>query len=150
MYSRLFSLNNLAASVGLAQLEKLDVWVEKRRLINDRYRILFEDFPGIGFQPELEESASNFWLTTILIDENQTGFTNDKLRMMLFKNGIESRFLWKPLHLQPVYRGVPFYGGQVAEKLFLKGLCLPSSVDLTYEDQKKIAGIIEKELSKIS
>lgn len=145
-----YRMNNLAASIGLAQLEKLDGWVSKRRLINDRYRILFEDFPGIGFQPELEGSYSNFWLSTILIDEAETGFSNDKLRIMLFKNGIETRFLWKPLHLQPVYRGVPFYGGRVAEKLFLKGLCLPSSVNLTHEDQKKIAGIIEKELSKIS
>lgn len=145
-----YRMNNMAAAIGLAQLEKLDDWVSKRRLVNDRYRILFEDFPGIDFQPELHESTSNFWLSTILIDENQTGFSNDRLRMMLFKNGIETRFLWKPLHLQPVYRGVPFYGGQVAEKLFLKGLCLPSSVDLSHEDQKKIAGIIEKELSKIS
>jgi dTDP-4-amino-4,6-dideoxygalactose transaminase len=58
--------------------------------------------------------------------------------------------LWKPLHLQPAYRGVPFYGGNIAENLFLKGLCLPSSVNLTYDDQKIIAGVIEKELSKIS
>ncbi|HSF54640.1 MAG TPA: DegT/DnrJ/EryC1/StrS family aminotransferase, partial [Algoriphagus sp.] len=145
-----YRMNNLAASIGLAQLEKLDGCVSKRRQINDRYRILFEDFPGIEFQPETEGSKSNFWLSTILIDEAETGFSNDKLRIMLFKNGIETRFLWKPLHLQPVYRGVPFYGGKVAEKLFLKGLCLPSSVNLTFENQKKIAGIIEKELSKIS
>lgn len=145
-----YRMNNMAAAIGLAQLEKLDGWVAKRRLINERYRILFEDFPGISFQTEQEESKSNFWLTTILIDEKQTGFSNDRLRIMLFKNGIETRFLWKPLHLQPAYRGVPFYGGQVAEKLFLKGLCLPSSVTLTYDDQKIIAGVIEKELSKIS
>lgn len=145
-----YRMNNLAASIGLAQLEKLNGWVSKRRLINERYRILFEDFPGIKFQPELEGSNSNCWLTAILIEEKETGFSNDKLRIMLFKKGIESRFLWKPLHLQPVYHGVPFYGGKIAEKLFLKGLCLPSSVNLTYDDQKIIAEIIEKELSKIS
>lgn len=145
-----YRMNNMAAAVGLAQLEKLDACVEKRRLINERYRILFEDLPGISFQSESEESKSNFWLTTILIDDKQTGFSNDRLRILLFKNGIETRFLWKPLHLQPAYRGVPFYGGHVAEKLFLRGLCLPSSITLTYEDQKKIVGVIENELTKIS
>lgn len=145
-----YRMNNMAAAVGLAQLEKLDACVAKRRLINERYRILFEDLPGISFQSESEESKSNFWLTTILIDDKQTGFSNDRLRILLFKNGIETRFLWKPLHLQPAYRGVPFYGGHVAEKLFLRGLCLPSSITLTYEDQKKIVGVIENELTKIS
>jgi dTDP-4-amino-4,6-dideoxygalactose transaminase len=145
-----YRMNNIAAAVGLAQLEKLDGWISKRRLINERYRILFEDFPGISFQTELEESNSNYWLTTILIDKTQTGFSNDKLRVLLFKHGIESRFLWKPLHLQPAFQGAPFYGGQIAEKMFLKGLCLPSSINLTFEDQKRILGVFENELSKIS
>lgn len=145
-----YRMNNLAAAIGLAQLERLDGFMAKRRLINERYRILFEDFPGISFQTEIEGSKSNYWLTTILIDEAQTGFSNDRLRVMLFKEGIETRFLWKPLHLQPVYSGVPFYGGRISEKLFLKGLCLPSSSSLAYEDQKKVSRIIEKELSKIS
>lgn len=145
-----YRMNNMAAAVGLAQLEKFDSLVSKRRLINERYRILLGDFPGISFQTEMEESKSNYWLSTILIDESQTGFSNDRLRIMLFKEGIETRFLWKPLHLQPAYRGVPFYGGQIAEKLFLRGLCLPSSGNLTYENQKMISAVIEKELSKIS
>ncbi len=145
-----YRMNNMAGAIGLAQLERLDGFIAKRRLINDRYRILFEDFPGITFQTELIDSRSNYWLTSILIDENQTGFSNDRLRILLFKSGIETRFLWKPLHLQPAYRGVPFYGGHISENLFLKGLCLPSSVSLTYDDQKIIAGVIEKELSKIS
>lgn len=145
-----YRMNNMAAAVGLAQLEKLELFVSKRRQINEQYRILFEDFPGITFQTEPEDSISNYWLTSILIDENLCGLTNDRLRILLFKNGIESRFLWKPLHLQPVYKGIPFYGGDVSEKLFLKGLCLPSSVNLTFDDQKRIAGIIEKEMSKIS
>lgn len=145
-----YRMNNMAAAIGLAQLEKLDACVAKRRLINQNYRTLFEDIPGISFQPEAQEAKSNFWLTTILIDERLTGFSNDRLRIKLFKNGIETRFLWKPLHLQPAYREVPFYGGQISEKLFLRGLCLPSSVTLTLEDQKKIANIMESELTKIS
>ncbi len=145
-----YRMNNMAAAVGVAQLEKLVGWIGKRRLINERYRILLEDFPGISFQSESDESFSNFWLSAILIDENKSGFSNDRLRISLYKNGIESRFLWKPLHMQPVYKHVPFYGGNVAESLFYKGLCLPSSVSLSLEDQKRIAGVIEKELSKVS
>ncbi|SEF48440.1 DegT/DnrJ/EryC1/StrS family aminotransferase [Algoriphagus boritolerans] len=145
-----YRMNNMAAAIGLAQLEKLDGLISKRRLINHRYRLLFEGFQGVSFQTETEESQSNYWLTTILIDKPQTGFSNDKLRIALFKNGIETRFLWKPLHLQPAYRSVPFYGGHIAEKMFLKGLCLPSSANMTFEDQKKVFGVFEKELSKIS
>jgi dTDP-4-amino-4,6-dideoxygalactose transaminase len=145
-----YRMNNMAAAIGLAQLEKLDTWIAKRRLINERYRMLLSDIPGISFQTENEDSKSNYWLTTILIDEQLTGVSNDRLRVVLFKNGIETRFLWKPLHLQPVYKFAPFYGGNTSEKLFLKGLCLPSSVSLTFEDQKLICGLIENELSKVS
>lgn len=145
-----YRMNNMAAAVGLAQLEKFDSLISQRRLINERYRELLEDLPGISFQSEMEEAKSNYWLSTILIDESKTGFSNDRLRIMLFKEGIETRFLWKPLHLQPAYRGAPFYGGQIAEKLFLRGICLPSSVNLTFENQKKISAVIEKELSIIS
>lgn len=145
-----YRMTNMAAAVGLAQLEKLEKLVNRRREINSIYRKLLGDFPGLSFQTEYESVRSNFWLTTILIDEKITGFSNDRLRVQFFKNGIETRFLWKPLHLQPVYRSAPYYGGHVSEHLFLKGLCLPSSANLTYEDQMKIFGIIEKEFSKIS
>lgn len=145
-----YRMNNMAAAIGLAQLEKLETWIAKRRLINERYRMLLADIPGLSFQTDNEDSKSNYWLTTILIDEQLTGVSNDRLRVVLFKNGIETRFLWKPLHLQPVYKFAPFYGGSTSEKLFLKGLCLPSSVSLTFEDQKLICGLIENELSKVS
>lgn len=144
-----YRMNNMAAAIGLAQLEKLESWIEKRRLINERYRDLLEGVPGITFQTESDESRSNYWLTTILIDDKATGISNDRLRVVLFKAGIETRFLWKPLHLQPVYKSAPFYGGNISEKMFLQGLCLPSSVSLTFEDQKLICGMIEKEFSKI-
>ncbi|NVK50865.1 MAG: DegT/DnrJ/EryC1/StrS family aminotransferase, partial [Cyclobacteriaceae bacterium] len=86
--------------------------------------------------------------TAILIDENITGFSNDQLRISLMKSGIESRFLWKPLHLQPVFREIQFFGGSVSKDLFDKGICLPSSTDLNYEDQEKIVEILFKELAK--
>lgn len=144
-----YRMNNMAAAIGLAQLEKLEIWVEKRRQINKRYRNLLEGFPGIAFQTEPATCKSNFWLTTILIDEKITGISNDRLRVVLFKAGIETRFLWKPLHLQPVYKAAPYYGGNISEKMFLQGLCLPSSVNLTLEDQEMICGMVEKEFSKI-
>ena len=140
--------NNLAAAVGLAQLEQLDQWIDKRREVNTIYRELLGRIPGIVFQDEPEGVTSNYWLTTILIDDKVTGFTNDNLRVALMKNGIETRFLWKPLHMQPVFRKVQFFGGDISKSLFQKGICLPSSADLTYEDQENIVGIVIKELAK--
>ncbi len=144
-----YRMNNLAAAVGLAQLERLETWIEKRRLINKHYRELFSEIPGISFQSESEGSISNYWLTTILIDERLTGISNERLRSILLKSGIETRFLWKPLHLQPVYKSAPYYGGNLAERLFLRGLCLPSSVNLSFQEQHMIVGLIDKELRKI-
>ena len=145
-----YRMNNLAAAVGLAQLEKLDEFVAKRRGINARYRNLFGEFQGITFQPELSESKSNYWLSTILMDETKTGLTSENFRSMLSEIGVETRFLWKPLHLQPVYREAPYYGGEVAGKLFARGLCLPSSASLSLQDQERIAEILEKQLSNVS
>ena len=143
-----YKMNNLTAAIGLAQLEKLDEFVKKRRRINELYREMFSNFPGITFQDESLSSYSNYWLTAILIDEKITGFSNDKLRLTLLKKGIETRFLWKPLHLQPVFKELPFYGGNVAENMFLKGLCLPSSSNLSFDQQEEIASLIEKDIIK--
>lgn len=143
-----FRMNNMAAAIGLAQIEKLSECVAKRQLVNKRYKTLLDGFPGLQFQPELEESNSNCWLTTVLIDETVAGFSNNDLRLVLFRAGIETRFLWKPLHLQPVFQASPFYGGGIAENLFSKGLCLPSSENLCLEDQKNIVRIIEKCIPK--
>ncbi|GMQ23426.1 aminotransferase class I/II-fold pyridoxal phosphate-dependent enzyme [Algoriphagus sp. oki45] len=144
-----YKMTNMAAAVGLAQLERLDEIVEKRKRINKQYKELMKSYPGISFQENSGISDSNYWLTSILVDEQITGFSNDRLRVILLKNGIETRFLWKPLHLQPVYKGVPFYGGKVSENLFSKGLCLPSSANLTFEQQEWIVELIEKEYKKV-
>jgi dTDP-4-amino-4,6-dideoxygalactose transaminase len=145
-----YKMNNLAASIGLAQLEQLDEFVSRRRNINANYKKLLGSFEGITFQEDSVNSNSNFWLTALLIDDKITGFTNDRLRVVLRKRGIESRFLWKPLHMQPVFSGIPFYGGNNSEKMFKKGLCLPSSVNLTYNDQENIVDVIAQELIKAS
>jgi len=143
-----YKMNNLAAAVGVAQLELLDQFVTKRRQINENYKKLFSSIPGITFQEDSEKSFSNFWLTSILIDNQITGFSNDKLRVSLMKRGIETRFLWKPLHMQPVFKELPFYGGKCAETMFYSGLCLPSSVDLTIQNQELVVNLIHDELVK--
>jgi dTDP-4-amino-4,6-dideoxygalactose transaminase len=145
-----YKMTNLSASIGLAQLEQLDEFVSIRRKINANYKELLKSFEGITFQKDSVNSNSNFWLTALLIDDKITGFTNDRLRVVLKKRGIESRFLWKPLHMQPVFNEIPFYGGNNSEKMFRQGLCLPSSVNLTYDDQEIIVGVIAQELIKSS
>ncbi|WP_339865776.1 aminotransferase class I/II-fold pyridoxal phosphate-dependent enzyme [uncultured Algoriphagus sp.] len=143
-----YKMNNISAAIGLAQLEQLDMFINNRRAVNQRYRELLEDFPGIEFQSERKQSYSNYWLTSILIDQEITGFSNDHLKLALSKQGIESRYLWKPLHTQPVFNLTPFYGGNISEGLFETGLCLPSSADLTLEDQEKVVKVLQEELSK--
>ena len=143
-----YRMNNMAAAIGLAQLEQLDSFVEKRRKINRIYRILLADVDVITFQNERGSSYSNFWLSSILIDPKKSGTTNDKLRVRLLKEDIETRFLWKPLHLQPVFQNMPYFGGTISEELFYNGLCLPSSVSLTLEDQERIVNLIKSTLVK--
>ncbi|MEP4377200.1 MAG: DegT/DnrJ/EryC1/StrS family aminotransferase, partial [Algoriphagus sp.] len=143
-----YKMNNLSAAIGLAQLEQLDEFVKWRRAINKNYRALLEGLPGIHFQTESLDSFSNYWLTAIVVDEQKTGFSNTKLKDALFNRGIESRFLWKPLHTQPIFNRTPYYGGSLSERLFENGLCLPSSSNLTREDQELIVEVIHNELSK--
>ena len=143
-----YKMNNISAALGLAQLEQLDSFIKSRRQINQRYRNLLKNFPGIEFQTESDDSFSNYWLTAILVDKEKTGFSNEQLKNSFMKKGIESRYLWKPLHTQPVFNMTPYYGGSIAEKFFENGLCLPSSVDLTIQNQEMIVDVIHTELSK--
>ncbi|WBL41228.1 aminotransferase class I/II-fold pyridoxal phosphate-dependent enzyme [Algoriphagus halophytocola] len=143
-----YKMNNLAAAVGLAQLEKLENQVKSRRAVNARYRELFKDIPGISFHTEPDSSQSNYWLTAILINSEILGFDAACLQKSLSRHGIESRYLWKPLHMQPVFADAQFYGGKTAQNLFENGLCLPSSADLKLEDQERILAVIKKELAK--
>ncbi|MDX5478049.1 MAG: aminotransferase class I/II-fold pyridoxal phosphate-dependent enzyme [Cyclobacteriaceae bacterium] len=143
-----YRMTNISAAVGMAQLEQLDGLISKRRKINSIYKDMMGDLPGVSFQEEYGDSYSNYWLTTILLNEAECGISNDKLRVLLFKNGIETRFLWKPLHMQPVFRKAPYYGGDVSETLFKQGLCLPSSSNLSIHQLEFIFGLIEKEFKK--
>ena len=128
-----YRLSNLLAAVGRAQLEVLPDRVEARRRINRRYRELL---PGVEFMPEAGYGKSNCWLTCILVDEPE------RIRLALEAEDIEARPLWKPMHLQPVYRDAPMYGGEVSARLFDRGLCLPSGSALSDADQDRVVEIV--------
>lgn len=138
-----YCMSNLSAAVGLGQLEKLEKKVRSRRKIFERYVQMFSDFEGIELLKEPVGVETNRWLSTITIDKSVTGFDHEDVRIALADQQIESRYLWNPLHLQPVFKHSPYFGGSVAESLFQKGLCLPSGEHLTELDQERIVGIIK-------
>ncbi|MFV8755122.1 DegT/DnrJ/EryC1/StrS family aminotransferase [Nannocystaceae bacterium ST9] len=133
-----FRLSNLLAGLGLAQLARLDELVAGRRAIAARYRELLGDLPGLEFPIDEPGHQPNHWLSVLLIDPRRFGAGPQDVRLELERRNIESRPLWKPLHLQPVFRGARTIGGEVAESLFARGLCLPSG-----------AGIGEPELARV-
>ena len=137
-----YRLSNLLAAVGRAQLDVLQERVAARRRVNDRYRELLAGIPGIDFMPEAPYGRSNCWLTCILVDPAEAGTDRESIRVALETEDVEARPLWKPMHLQPVYRDAPVYGGDVAASLFERGLCLPSGSALTEADQQRIVELL--------
>jgi dTDP-4-amino-4,6-dideoxygalactose transaminase len=145
-----YRMSNVVAGIGRGQMEVLDLRVEQRRANNRRYREYFIDVEGITFQNEPNSDYfSNYWLTAILIDPERTGgISREDVRLALEADGIESRPLWKPMHLQPVYAGTKFYVTGVCEELFDKGLCLPSGSNLTEEEWSRIFASLDKIFKK--
>ena len=138
-----YRLSNVLAGIGRGQMEVLDKHIVLRRFMNQFYQELFKDIDGISvFREPTDNFYSNHWLTCILVDEELTGFNRETLRLHLEKNNIESRPLWKPMHLQPVFKDCSFYGNNVTEYLFKNGLCLPSGSNLTNEDRARITNAI--------
>ncbi len=118
-----------------------------RRNNYEFYVSQLSDIPGIRFQPEIAGNISNRWLTCILVDSERTGGVSaEDLREALAKENIESRPLWKPMHLQPVYSFAPYFGSGVSDDLFARGLCLPSGSDLTEVDLNRIVQVIRRVL----
>ncbi len=133
-------MSNIVAGIGRGQMEVLDERVAQRRANNQRYREFFSDVDGITFQTEPDSNYfSNYWLTAILIDPQLTGgITRDDVLVALNAENIESRPLWKPMHMQPVHEGTKFFGTGVCEQLFENGLCLPSGSNLTGKEFDRI------------
>lgn len=137
-----YRLSNLLAALGRAQLEGLESRIERRRAINRAYRSGLARLGGIEVTPEPAHGSSNAWLTTILVDEAKLGASREDVRRHLETLDIEARPVWKPMHLQPVYREFPVVGGSVSERVFERGLCLPSGSSLTPDEQQRVIDAI--------
>jgi pyridoxal phosphate-dependent aminotransferase EpsN len=137
-----YRMSNILAAIGRGQLKVLDERVEAKRRIFDFYRRALDDVDGIEFMPEAPYGKSNRWLTVILVSQEQFGVDRDTLRLALEAENIESRPIWKPMHLQPVFKGYECMGGEVAETLFSKGLCLPSGTAMTEGDLNRVIKVI--------
>lgn len=130
-----YRMSNICAGIGRGQMQVLNDRVAKRRANYEHYKTELSDIEGVFFLQEGNESFSNRWLSCILIDETKTnGVSREKIRLALEAKNIESRPLWKPMHLQPIFEKYPYYGENVSENLFLYGLCLPSGSNLSDED----------------
>lgn len=139
-----YRMSNVCAGIGLGQLEALPLRVQQRRANYSFYAEALKGLPGILFLPEPQGSFSNRWLTTITIDTKASGgISRESVRLALEKDNIESRPLWKPMHLQPIFAQCAFYGDGVSEKLFDEGLCLPSGSNLLKADLERVAAIIK-------
>jgi dTDP-4-amino-4,6-dideoxygalactose transaminase len=139
-----YRMSNICAGIGLGQLKVLDANVRARRENHFFYKDIFQTIENVElFEVLTEDYFSNYWLNTILIEP---GFKNNKtkedLRLAFERANIETRPLWKPMHLQPIFEKYPYYGKKVAEELFEKGLCLPSGSNLSKEDKSRIKEII--------
>ena len=141
-----YRMSNIVAGIGRGQMEVLDERVSKRRANNKLYREFFKEIDGITFQTEPSNCYfSNYWLTAILIDPNKTGgITREDVSLAMNSENIESRPLWKPMHLQPVYAGSVFFGTGVCVKFFDQGLCLPSGSNLTQNEFDRIFYVLKK------
>lgn len=137
-----YRMSNVLAGIGRAQLKVLEERVQARRRIFEYYYRHLSDLPGIEFMPEAPWGRHTRWLTTLTIDPKKFGATREDVRLALEAANIESRPVWKPMHLQPVYAGYETFGGAVAERLFRDGLCLPSSSQLTEEELSRVVQVI--------
>jgi pyridoxal phosphate-dependent aminotransferase EpsN len=143
-----YRMSNILAAMGRGQLEHLDKKIARRKEINQFYKKALAQIPGIDFMPIASYGEPNYWLTCIIIDAAQQKITNEELRVALEKENIESRPLWKPMHMQPVFQSCRVRCGAVTEKLFAQGLCLPSGSGMTGDDLHRVVDAIFKTLKK--
>lgn len=136
-----YRMSNLLAAVGRGQLKSIEERVERRRAIFNRYEQLLAPVPGLSFTADPPWSRSNRWLTCIRIAPH-SGVTPEEIRLALESENIESRPLWKPMHLQPIFEVCPSYINGTSEMLFREGLCLPSGSSLTDADLERVVDII--------
>ncbi|MDE2238154.1 MAG: DegT/DnrJ/EryC1/StrS family aminotransferase, partial [Elusimicrobia bacterium] len=133
-----YRMSNVLAGIGRGQLRVLNDRIEARRRNFAHYEKEFQGLAGLRFMPEASYGRSTRWLTCLLVDPEEFGADREEIRLHLERQNIESRPVWKPLHLQPVFADCDKEGGQVAEGLFQTGLCLPSGSNLTEDDLARV------------
>lgn len=139
-----YRMSNVLAGIGRGQMLVLQNRLAQRRSNFEFYHDLIGGIAGVEFLMEPEGFFSNRWLTTLLVDPQKTGgITPETIRLAFEKENIESRPLWKPMHLQPVFENHPYFGGRVAETLFKKGLCLPSGSNMTEQERERIRLVLK-------
>jgi dTDP-4-amino-4,6-dideoxygalactose transaminase len=135
-------MSNLLAAIGRGQLQVLEDRVSRRREIFRRYREALGELPGIQFMPEPDGFHSTRWLTALTIDPELFGADREQVRLALEAEAIESRPVWKPMHMQSAFADCRVVGGQVCEDLFRDGLCLPSGSSMSDDDQQRVIEIV--------
>jgi dTDP-4-amino-4,6-dideoxygalactose transaminase len=144
-----YRMSNVLAGIGRGQMEVIEDRVKRRRDTYTFYKENLGKYEGIKFLEEPSDSFfSNRWLTTVIIDPSKTGISRETLQIELEKENIESRPLWKPMHLQPVFSTCPSWLNGVSEELFSKGLCLPSGSNMSDDDQTRVLESIVKNLHR--
>lgn len=148
-----YRMSNIVAGIGRGQLEMLDERVTQKRAIFECYANAFGEIDGIDMMPELEGTFSNRWLTTMTLNPEKISIGPYQLMHRLDGANIESRPVWKPLHMQPLFEGCKFYEHAVddivSERLFATGICLPSDTKMTLEEQQRVIKLIVKEVAGI-
>jgi dTDP-4-amino-4,6-dideoxygalactose transaminase len=138
-----YRMSNIVAGIGRGQLQVIEERVKKRRSIFEYYVKTFSSISDIQFLPEYKDTYANRWLTTILLDK-KSKVSREDIRLALDADNVESRPLWKPMHLQPIFKDAPYYGGKVCEDLFERGLCLPSGSIMENQDLERVSNLVLK------
>lgn len=139
-----YRMSNVCAAIGRAQLRVLSDRVAARRANFDAYRLALGELPGLDFMPQAEGTFSNRWLTCLTLDPTRFGCDREAVRLALAEDNIEARPVWKPMHLQPVFREARMVGGEVSERLFALGLCLPSGSNMSTDDRDRVIAIVRR------
>lgn len=140
-----YRMSNVCAAIGRAQLRVLEERVAARRAHFAAYQEALGQLPGLTFMPEADGTFSNRWLTCLTLDPTRFGNDREAVRVALAEHNIEARPVWKPMHLQPIFRDARMVGGSVSEALFDRGLCLPSGSNMTADDRNRVIAIVRQQ-----
>jgi dTDP-4-amino-4,6-dideoxygalactose transaminase len=139
-----YRMSNICAGIGRGQMEVLDLHIQKRREMNQFYSNIFSKIDAVTvFTEPNADYYSNHWLSCIIFDSSKTKLTSEDFRIVLERENIESRPLWKPMHLQPIFNECKYFGTNISENLFKNGLCLPSGSNISENDKERIAKVIK-------